>query len=235
MRAKFWQLLLLPLILSGCYKVANDAQVNTINGVVHFNGYITKGSILKTIELLEDENSKKELVFDSPGGANIPAINLANYIYDNKVKVSFQRQCYSACANYILPASQNMGLVKKGTIVGWHGGAYQDIWEVDLDKAPDVKERIELWKVEEDKLFNKLKLDKNITVYGILNNFNLLKSNSFCGKIFDEGDYQGWTYKMSDLKRMGVKTRFEDDEIPLTYNGELLQCYIYPFTEHDKD
>jgi len=48
--------------------------------------------------------------------------------------VVFQVQCYSACANYILPAAQK-GFVKRGAVVGWHGGAYQGVWSVDLNET----------------------------------------------------------------------------------------------------
>jgi len=49
-------------------------------------------------------------------------------------------------------------------------------------------------------------------------------------KLLNRGDWQGWTYTTSDLKKMGVTIQFEDKEIPLGQRGgDDMQCYIYPF------
>ncbi len=212
--------------LSACYDNAPNTKVYTLNGDVIFKGAITEKSVDETIDLLSNGNTNLRIT--SEGGANIPAIRLANYIFDNNIKVTFDVQCYSACANYILPSSKN-AVVKKGTIVGWHGGAYQEHWEDELESNPDAIARIELWKKKETEIFNKFNIDHNITIYGVLNDFELLKAERHCSKIGEAGNFQGWTYKISDIKRMGIKARFEDEEIPLSYEGVDLQCLIFPF------
>lgn len=225
------QLSSLPIIavLMGCnFDIPPKSNVFLQDGIVYFKGAITQESVTKTIELLDE--SDNSLRFTSEGGANIPAIELANYIYENNTRVVFQIQCYSACANYILPAAKN-GVVKKGTVVGWHGGAFQGVWEDDIDQYPEALARIELWKKKETELYTRLNIDPSINIYGVFEDFKLLKSQSYCRRVFDKGNYQGWTYRISDLRKMGIMAKFEDSKIPLGRGGTDIQCYIYPFGE----
>lgn len=217
----------LPLLIACNQERTPQSTVLLSDGTVYFKGFITEEFINKTIELLGKSDNKLRIT--SEGGANTPAITLGNYIYDNETEVIFQIQCYSACANYILPAARK-GLVKTGTVVGWHGGAYQGVWEIDLDENPEVKRRIEVWQKIESDLYRKLNIDHNINVYGIINNYDLLMSEPYCMRLAKRGDWQGWTYTMSDLRKMGVMMQFEDNEVPLGQRGgDDIQCYIYPF------
>lgn len=204
------------------------SKVYLSDGTVYFRGYITEESINKALVLLQKSNN--QLVITSEGGLVTHALKLANYLYDNQTEVTFRAHCYSSCANYILPATRK-GVVKHGTVVGWHGGAYQPVWNIDLDNDPEAKQRHEEWKRTETDFYHKVKVDPKINVYGLVDNYEALLSQPYCMRLLRRDDWQGWTYKMSDIKKMGISIHFEDKEIPLGHRGgDDIQCYIYPFS-----
>ncbi|MGR5266325.1 hypothetical protein ACPV5R_01090 [Vibrio astriarenae] len=225
LKCKVFFLTLVISYISGCN--SEKSEVYAIGNTVYFDGFITQESVARAKSLLERDNNLTFIV-ESQGGYNIPAIDLANFIYDNNIYVIYRVQCYSACANYLLPATKR-GVVKSGSIVGWHGGAYQGVWEEDLEKYPEAKKRILLWQRLETRLYAKLNVDPKINIYGIKNDFELLKIQPDCLEIGEQGNFEGWTYSLADLRTMGVHILYEDNEQTLSYNGIQLQCYIYPF------
>src|SRR5258708_610591 len=60
-------------------------------------------------------------VIRSTGGYAEPAMTIANILRDKNARVIIYDYCLSACANWILVAT-NETFVAKKTIVAWHGG-----------------------------------------------------------------------------------------------------------------
>ena len=81
----------------------------------------------RQIRLNEDTNPLDDLkpngmfVIRSPGGYAEPAMRLANILREKNARVVIYDYCFSACANWLLIAT-NETFVAKNAIIAWHGG-----------------------------------------------------------------------------------------------------------------
>jgi hypothetical protein len=60
---------------------------------------------------------------DSLGGSERAAIRIANIVRTNKLPVTVNGFCFSACSQYILAASDNV-TIRPGSVVAFHGSSY---------------------------------------------------------------------------------------------------------------
>ncbi len=163
------------------------------------------------------------LDINSPGGDMGAGIELGYFIKENNLNVIVSQLCYSACANYALPAAKHV-LVRSGAMLGWHGGANQsdDLWRQSV--PPEHENQFFAYlnrlRYKESELFKQVKVDQNISTYG------QIKGNS-CQK---QQRTDGWHYRLVDLHHMGITNiEIEDESLPtvIEYNGnELTSCLM---------
>jgi hypothetical protein len=87
-----------------------DKQVLCLTGVMSQN---------MDVSLANDLKDKGLFVVRSPGGYPAPAIALSDIIRDRHATVVVYDHCFSACAGFLLVASDQT-YVLKGTLVAWH-------------------------------------------------------------------------------------------------------------------
>jgi hypothetical protein len=86
------------------------------NRVLCFDGPIQTGMDISIAGALEANGL---FVVRSPGGASSTAMALADLLHDRNARVVVYDYCFSACASYLLVAS-DQAFVVKDTLVGWH-------------------------------------------------------------------------------------------------------------------
>ena len=112
----FW--LLVVAMLAGC-AATKEAAIFASGDVLEFDGFITKESAKRFVELASSGTIKK-LHITSTGGDVEAGIEMARYVRSRAMDVEVSTYCLSSCANYIFPAANNKYITGIG-IVGWHG------------------------------------------------------------------------------------------------------------------
>lgn len=87
--------------------------------------------------------TQKYLFIRSPGGYAPPAIHIANDVFFTRKTVIIDRNCLSACANYIFTAASRKVLLGNA-VVSWHGSP-ETRYESDTEK-PAARYQIDLHK-----------------------------------------------------------------------------------------
>lgn len=101
------------LFLTGRWGQASTAQT------LYFNGRITQTKVDRFKYVLQPGDT---LVFRSLGGKVNAAVDLADFIHENGIKVRIRDVCVSACAEIILISTPDVTL-EHGTLVGFHGNS----------------------------------------------------------------------------------------------------------------
>lgn len=198
-------------MLSGC---GSYSFVYQSNNAIVYDGYITKKGLNKFEKILsKTPNPSQLLIIRSQGGEVIPAIKMANIIYNQHMDIQVKGFCASSCANYIFPAGNNKFLEKHAVLL-WHGGALSDLasigektinqsalehkWDqkkIEETKKIFLKSELE-FKASEKELYQKLKIDPYLPVYGHAKSC-LDKYTTF------EVDF--FYYALEDMEKMGLK------------------------------
>ncbi|MDA9556252.1 hypothetical protein N9R79_01945 [Vibrio sp.] len=192
--------------ISGCMtfpeKYSNNTKVEINGGELHFYGEIGDGVVLHAIHLA---NRSKEpivkLVIQSTGGSIEGGIHLGYWVYDNNISVVVDRYCFSACANYVLPASRNIH-INSDSVIGWHGGATYSKYILPEGLPEDLESFKSYLSDKEKKFYDEIGVDIKITGYPTLpEQVNCMRD-----------EYNGWFYSVESLKLMGVKDIVLEDE-----------------------
>jgi hypothetical protein len=102
-------------------------RLNEDNTVLCFYGEIRLDADMAPFENLRPGGI---LVIRSPGGYAHAAMKIANILRAKDATVIVRDYCLSACANYILVAT-NRTHVKQKALVAWHGGARAQLTKTD--------------------------------------------------------------------------------------------------------
>jgi len=196
------------------------------NNTLYFKGNITDSTILQTMNVINNYRKPiNTMVVTSLGGDTVPAMRLGYWIYDNQINLIVDKVCLSSCANYFFTAAKSV-FIKKGAIVFWHGGSTQKSLQPvngSLKELEVRRHKIEL----EFRFFRHINVKQDITVYGQLNDSFLLYNTAGCIRASDDGDLQGWTYTIDDLKKFGVNNVISDNEQPpVSHKGITMSCVI---------
>lgn len=119
------------------------------DGVVYYSGSIDKAGVEALLESAKAGPVTK-LVITSGGGEVDAAINLASWVFEQKLDVEISEYCLSSCANYVFPAG-NRKIIRKGSVVAWHGnyhhlkqtGLWKDDVAIRMNKYGENKETAE--------------------------------------------------------------------------------------------
>jgi len=98
------------------YKILSEGDSTT------FVGSLTVDSL----DALQNEiiaNDSSTLIITTGGGDAERSIAFGNFIRPRSMTLIIDRLCFSSCANYLVPAANNV-IVRKDAILGWHGGAH---------------------------------------------------------------------------------------------------------------
>lgn len=105
------------------------------NGELQINGPLTRETLREFREVMASEDLRNVRVrLRSPGGDILAAMAIGREIYRLQLDVEVDRQCASACANYLFPAGRNKYL-ESARHVQFHGGALQPNY---VDAALDM-------------------------------------------------------------------------------------------------
>lgn len=110
------------ILLSGCatQKMAFPTQNKlTITGnTLVYDGMITGDAVLEAIRMVNDSDQKvTTLRITSSGGDIGVGIEFGHFIKNNDMDVIVSQLCFSACANYILPAAKSV-VIEKMRLLG---------------------------------------------------------------------------------------------------------------------
>lgn len=161
-----------------------------------YDGMITSTGALKALRLVRNnQNEITKMQITSPGGMIEAGIELGYFIKENNLDLIITKLCFSACANYLLPAAHHVK-IEKGTLLGWHGGARQsnNLWKQSVPEAQweEYYPYLERIRKEEYTFFQYIDVPANIVTYGQtkLNTCQKAKQTS------------GWYYTLNDMKAM---------------------------------
>jgi len=165
--------------------------------VLYFNGQIINTSHSEFLKLVK--NSHISVVsISSTGGDVRNALDIAKYIYKNKINIEVRSICASACANYLFPAA-NKKYLSNDSYLLWHGGIHSPDKELPIHGNISRKDFFNLKNIKELKR-DDIDFNKMIGV-----NFKI----SFCPQLQD--DYRDkfpekwFSYSPEDLERFGIK------------------------------
>lgn len=193
--------------ISGCASVPSQytrfADVKLDGDTLYYSGSIESQPVLEAIRLAG--NQAKTLVIKSGGGDVEAGIEFGYWVYDKGIDVVVDELCFSSCANYILTAAKSV-VVNSGAVVGWHGGAFQDIdlhnrWYEYLipnrtqNKAAYYDSMLSYLRKKETKFFDHINVDQKITTYGQSRADSCQKTDHTTG----------WFYRIPDLNKMGMR------------------------------
>jgi len=129
------------LISTSGVAIACRGELLIREGVLAFSGCINEPIADRFI--VEINNKPRVVLIQSTGGDALAAIRMAKAIYKNNSSLVIRDICYSACANYLMPAAKNV-VVEDGAIIGYHGdirifGKQKVIDFIDKNKHPNPK------------------------------------------------------------------------------------------------
>ncbi|WP_026941345.1 hypothetical protein [Hellea balneolensis] len=117
--------------IAGC----NPKKIETKHSV---NGQITK-EFVSQIMVEYQTNKFNTLVISSYGGLEEAAIELADFIHENKIKVTAKNVCMSSCAMYILPSGSS-SYVMDDTLVAFHPSVISFEEFIDMSQVPTSRQ-----------------------------------------------------------------------------------------------
>lgn len=208
-------------------------EIYRIGSVIYFNGYITESSVTSAFDLI-DEGDVTELVVNSGGGNTEYAMDLAEWMLGENIKLTVDELCFSSCANYFMPAAESI-LIKQGSLVGWHGGAHQKEWGAYpwfIDVFPLFKVlrwwRMNEWKERERVFYESADIHKYINVIG--------QHEDYIGRGFayPELPRSGWNYDSETLKLLGFENiEIEDGNLISDKNDVSIRVNQLSLTESE--
>lgn len=189
-------------------------QIILKDDMLIYNGIISGDGVLTAQRITRNSPTKiTKLQITSPGGMIEPGIELGYFIKENNLDLIITQLCFSACANYLLPAARSI-TIKKDTLLGWHGGARQSnaIWKQSIPDSQwdDFYPYLERLRGKEYQFLQDMDVAINITTYGQTKLNTCQKSKQTLG----------WYYTLDDMKAMKLP--------PIKIEGgKLLESVMY--------
>jgi hypothetical protein len=233
---KHWILCVCSLLaIAGCStfpdKFTPTAEARIAGDTLYYQGSIDAPHVLEAIRLARNNASQISKLEIKSGGGDIDAgMEFGLWVHQQNLAVVIDDLCFSACANYIVPAARSVHL-KSGAFVAWHGGAFQKTtwikprWYDYLVPNKIERERryiegyLEHMRAKETMFFKIIGVDQKITTYG----------QDETKQCQSDSRFNGWFYSLSDLKHMGLKEiSLEDNEFSAKDSHEKLNACQLP-------
>jgi hypothetical protein len=209
------------LLLFGCSSVVSnetdESSINLFN--THTIKFVGETSI-ESAYLLEEILSKNPetintLIINSTGGDVIGGIKIGRLVNKYDLSVIVPNFCASSCANYIATASNNV-IIKKGALLGWHGGATQPLYSSltsdsswltkiqlflsGVDEEGSKSDSVKQWQNEEATFFDLVGVNQAVTILGMMPGLKEQRDASF------------FSYDTETLNRLGLNITFNGGE-----------------------
>lgn len=203
---KFLTLIFISII-SACTAVIDptnsqksNSNVGIKNGYLVYEGTITEAANKAIFKAFNAAHHKpKRLLISSTGGELELGMELGSWVKHNNLDVEVANICASACANYVFPAG-NVKYLRKGSILIWHGSAWQSNWRVE-DKFEDrFHSYISSMREQETAFFAALEVDNLLCTYG---QTKISISQRFMNSLGIGS--QGYDYSLADIEKFGLK------------------------------
>ncbi|MFV0575435.1 MAG: hypothetical protein ACK5NC_08510 [Vibrio sp.] len=214
-------------------KLAPKYKLHIQNDTLFFKGEINSSSIDKAFKLVNEHNITT-INIDSPGGSVDVAMDFAEWMRDNKIKLVIENECFSSCANYFIPAAASV-LVKSGTIVGWHGGALQKEWNYAYPwylyvfplRIIDDYLSSQAWIQRESDFYKSVKVSRFLPVIGQSAKYTHPDSKLY---------YSGWNYDLATLNRLGLThVTIEDNQLLTEADDDQISVWQISLTSKQLD
>ncbi len=169
-----------------------EYEVTVEGNSIIYDGEVASSGLEKIKDLYTDQIDR--IVINSPGGEINVGMDFGEFIFDNKLDVEVRNLAFSSAANYIITAANTLYL-HKDSVIGWHGGATQEI------DSPEVQEGGEFYEYNQDSIkretefYKKIGVNQRITVYG--------QEEQFLEEATELGAF-GWTYTIEALNQLGI-------------------------------
>ncbi|WP_163832162.1 hypothetical protein [Spartinivicinus ruber] len=205
----------------------DETKVTIDANNITYQGYLSAKANEKVYNLYNQSKTKPTwFSIKSKGGEIGLGMDLAEWIYKNKLNVKIVDYCFSSCANYILPAGRQL-VLEKAAIFGFHGSVNSKDNDFDKDFSgldeyintlPEKDRILTKEKVlkqfqadlirdrkREINLYKKLGVSPQLPLLGQQEKYQLSLKN-YLGKdnLEEKDQYEGWYYSLSDLKSLGV-------------------------------
>lgn len=201
-----------------CISLQVTAQEETLVFVdgneIHYQGGLNKEANNQLISLYKKNPDKiTGIVIRSKGGEINIGLDLAEFVFTNKLNVKVTEYCLSSCANYVFTAASNK-ILGNTALVAFHGGATSTVFdttEIDemiksfpleqqesirIQTTKQFKEYINNTSARETEFYNKIQVSQSITTLG---------QTPYYEAIYGTDEYEGWYYSFDDLDLLGVK------------------------------
>lgn len=231
---KHWILCTCSLLaITGCSTIPDKftpaAEARIEKDTLYYQGSIDARHVLEAIRLARNSAVPIGKLEINSGGGDIDAgMEFGLWVHQQNLAVVIDELCFSACANYIVPAARSV-YVKSGAFVAWHGGAFQKTWikprwydylipnKIERERQY-IEGYLEYMRTKETMFFKTVGVDHKITTYG-QDEAKQCQSNS---------RFNGWFYSLSDLKHMGLKDiSLEDKKFSAKdSHGKLIACQL---------
>ncbi|CAM3207726.1 hypothetical protein [Moritella viscosa] len=168
-----------------------------------YEGDIGEEANATLFELYRKNKQVNTLKIKSKGGEINVGMDLAEFVYTNKLNVEVNDYCFSSCANYVFPSGMKK-IIGKNAIIGFHGGASStEFDDSELDTLPE-EERKAILVFMAEYLQHALKREALFfSMIGVEQKITTLGQNEAFSK-FDEADFKGWYYSIDALTKLGV-------------------------------
>ncbi|MCL2912470.1 hypothetical protein L2725_01505 [Shewanella corallii] len=179
--------------------MSSEAEVRFIApNQIFYSGPLTEAGVSAFDSLFNKQRDAiSELVITSGGGDAMAAIEMGTLVFDHGLSVIVRNICASSCANYIVPAGKSV-VVEKDSLMGWHGGAYQDLY-VPFGGVQGNSEHLESlrrWQAAELVFFAKVGVDAVVTILGMMPDSGVTR------------DAPLFSYDQDTLVRLGLSIEF---------------------------
>lgn len=197
---------LFSFLVTGCASVddvggdqKNRSFVGIKNGNLIYQGEITRPSNNSIFSLFRSAETKpNRLLISSHGGEIGAGLALGNWIKANNLDVEIIGACFSSCANYVFPAG-NRKYLREGSILMWHGSAWQPQWDSAEELSDKFKTYITAMRKKETDFYADIEVDNLLPVYGQSKTSLWDYIQSFFGK-----GTVGYDYSLADMKKFGL-------------------------------
>ena len=165
---------------------------------LYFKASTSIKNVKNAIEIMKKSKTPIRTIIVNSGGGDIRGgMQLGKYIYNNKLNLIVDKNCYSSCANYLFTAAVTK-IVNADSEVGWHGGTMQPDWKFPQNIPEEQKQlfykELILLKQEEKNFFKHINVNQKITYLATIPPYRKQRTSKDC-----------WTYRIKDLKGFGVK------------------------------
>ncbi|WP_238115878.1 hypothetical protein [Vibrio cincinnatiensis] len=108
-------------LLSGCSSTPiifmPEHNVSVSGSTLIFDGPISGDSVLEALRVVRNSGVEIEkLRITSPGGDVPSGIEFGYFIKENNLNVEVDKLCFSACANYVIPAAKTV-MIRGGSLI----------------------------------------------------------------------------------------------------------------------